>query len=209
MRHLSQAELALYAGRDLGLPGRVRIAAHLRRCPVCAAEVQAFANTRIEIASAAQGVPGEMDWQSLASEMTANIRVGLEAGECVGSAPRRSRRHDFRWSLGAAVAAACVLFAIGFAVNFPRDSRDRIAASVAKVWRSEGLHPAVVAQEGVVLEASPSGASVSANGSALQMLAPASSGPVTVSVSLQDSVSARYVDSDSGQVTINRVYYEQ
>lgn len=209
MRHPNEAELALYAGGDLGLVARARVALHVRRCAACAAEAAAYAGVRRTIASAAETAPAEIDWPLLAKEMAANIRVGLEAGRCVDSAPQRRLKHGFRWSLGAALAGASLLFAIGFAINFPHESRDRIARSVEKGWRGERSVPVAAMQQGVVLEASPAGASVTANGAAMQMLAPRASGPVSVSVSLQDSVSARYVDSDSGQVTINKVYYEQ
>ncbi len=209
MRHPGEAALALYAGGDLGLAARVKVALHLRRCAACAGEAAAYAGMRRAIVSAAETAPAEIDWPALATEMPANIRVGLEAGRCVDSAPQQRPRHGLRWSLGAALAAATLLFVIGFVLNFPRESRDRIATSVEKVWRGEPSLPVVAAQQGVVLEASPAGASVTANGAAMQMLAPRASGPVSVSVSLQDSVSARYVDSDSGQVTINKVYYEQ
>jgi hypothetical protein len=209
MRHPDGAKLALYAGGDLGPAARAKVALHLRRCAKCAAEAAAYASVRRAIASAAETAPAEIDWPVLATEMPANIFVGLEAGRCVDAAPQRRPRHSFRWNLGAALAGATLLFVIGFALNFPRVSRDRITSSVEKVWRGERSLPAAAAQQGVVLEASPAGPSMTANGSAMQMLAPRASGPVSVSVSLQDSVSARYVDSDSGQVTINKVYYEQ
>jgi hypothetical protein len=209
MKHPDETALALYAGGELRLAARARVGLHVRRCAACAAEAAAYASLRRAVASAAETTPAETDWPLLAAEMAANIRVGLEAGRCIASAPMRRPKHGFRWSLGAAMAGVSLLFGIGFAINFPEESRDRIAASIEKAWRAERRVPAAAMQQGVVLEASPAGPSVTANGAAMQMLAPRTSGPVSVSVSLQDSVSARYVDSDSGQVTINKVYYEQ
>jgi len=46
------------------------------------------------------------------------------------------------------------------------------------------------------------------NGGSLALLHPRSDG-LTISVNMQGSAGARYIDSDTGQVTINRVYYAQ
>ena len=43
---------------------------------------------------------------------------------------------------------------------------------------------------------------------ALSLLHPQAGGG-TVSMNTQDSAAVRYVDADSGQVTINKVYYAQ
>ncbi len=209
MRHPSTIDLALHAGGDLGLIRRIGVALHVRRCERCASEAAAVSEARGKIRDAAAALAPSLDWSALASEMTANIRVGLEAGQCVDEPRRPARLRGLRWSLGAALASACLLLALGFAVNFPHDSKLRMASAFGRAWRGLTGHTETVSQEGVVLDASPLGATVTANGAALQMLAPAASGPVSVSVSLQDSVSARYVDADSGQVTIDKVYYEQ
>jgi hypothetical protein len=65
-----------------------------------------------------------------------------------------------------------------------------------------------MAPDEVVLEASRSSIQVRENGGTLSLMHPRSDG-VTISVNMQGSAGARYVDSDTGQVTINRVYYAQ
>ena len=61
----------------------------------------------------------------------------------------------------------------------------------------------------MVLEASPTPIEVkSGNGRALSLMHPRSDS-ATVSVNMQDSAGVRYVDADTGQATINTVYYAQ
>ncbi len=212
MRHATEAELALLAGGDLGFFRRWLLRAHTRNCERCRGEMGAFVRSRERAMQDAGDLPPGVDWESLSVEMTANIRVGLEAGECVGPVRPRARRWRIDWNLGTALVAAALLLAAGLALNFPRDEANRLGSALVTLVHGRGrsVGGAIAATpEGVFLEASPSGPSVNENGAALKLLAPVASGAVTVSVSLQDSVGARYVDSDSGQVTINKVYYEQ
>ncbi len=212
MRHSTEAELALLAGGELGFFRRALLRAHARNCAVCRAGLDAFIHSRERTLQEAGDLPPGVNWELLSSEMTANIRVGLEAGECVGPVRPLARHWRFHWNLGTALVAAALLLAAGLALNFPRDEATRLGGTLAALvhGRGQSMGGTIAASsEGVVLEASPSGPSVNENGAALKLLAPVGPGAVTVSVSLQDSVGARYVDADSGQVTINKVYYEQ
>lgn len=67
---------------------------------------------------------------------------------------------------------------------------------------SAGLNP-----EEVVLEASSSSIQVRENGRAMSLI-PHSDG-ATVSVSMHGSAGVSFVDADTGQVTINKVYYAE
>ena len=87
MTHPNQATLALHAGGDLGLWARWKTQRHLSKCDLCRDEVAAFTGVR-EILPELVEIP-EVPWNRLAAEMRANIRLGLEAGECV-----RDRRPD-------------------------------------------------------------------------------------------------------------------
>jgi hypothetical protein len=60
-------------------------------------------------------------------------------------------------------------------------------------------------ERGPVVEATSSGIELRENGSSLGVSQGASR-PLAVSVSVQGSASARYVDSDTGQITITSVY---
>jgi hypothetical protein len=60
-------------------------------------------------------------------------------------------------------------------------------------------------ERGPVVEATSSGIELRENGSSLGVSQGAAR-PLAVSVSVQGSASARYVDSDTGQMTITSVY---
>ena len=51
--------------------------------------IDVYRHSRQRLKQAAAEMPEGADWDRLAAEMTANIRVGLAAGECV--APRRGK----------------------------------------------------------------------------------------------------------------------
>ena len=80
MRHPAETDLALFAGQDLGHVSAWRISRHLNRCQECRAIVDSFGALRSEIAPLGQ-LPEDLGWNRLASEMKANIRLGLAAGE--------------------------------------------------------------------------------------------------------------------------------
>ena len=65
----------------------------------------------------------------------------------------------------------------------------------------------------MVFDVSQSSIDLTANGGTMSFLSsrPGSSrsGSVAVSVSMQGSARAQYVDADTDQVTINKVYYAQ
>src|SRR5580698_1287544 len=69
MKHPNQATLALHAGRDL---------AH---CAECREEIVGYNEMRELLPDLAE-LP-EISWNRMAAEIKANIRLGLEAGECV------------------------------------------------------------------------------------------------------------------------------
>jgi hypothetical protein len=60
----------------------------------------------------------------------------------------------------------------------------------------------------VMLEASSSAIEVKENGRTMMLTHPRSDGG-TVSISMKGSAGVRYVDADTGQVTINKVYYAE
>ena len=192
MKHPDQASLALHAGGDLGWFARYRVERHLQQCDRCREEVDAFAATR-EIFTDLAEIP-EVPWNRLAAEMKANIRLGLEAGECVrsGDVPLR----DTPWFSGARAAVALA----------------SIAALLVTGIILERPAPQVIASNDdfTVVQATADGIQVRHGGQALRLMNPDDLGPnqrVMYSTDAQGSMRARYVDADSGNVIINRVGY--
>jgi hypothetical protein len=67
--------------------------------------------------------------------------------------------------------------------------------------------PGTAAASGIVLEGGPAGIGVEQNGRGFQLMHPRAAQNVVFSVG-GESVRSRYVDSDTGQVTISHVYAE-
>jgi hypothetical protein len=199
MQHPSESDLALYAGNDLGRLARMRVDWHLRTCGKCQQEVTEFSSLRAETTRSA--CEPDVNWDRLAAEMKANIRLGLEAGECI--TPVRGReRAPARWAW--AVLATSALIAIGAGseiwINHP--------------W-STGLasNPGTVNQAKVspdiILEVTDQGIQMRDGDSVTNELRSNSTGTVAYSVNTQGGVGASYVDRDTGMVTVNNIYYGQ
>jgi len=189
MKHPSQATLALHAGGDLGWLARWRADRHLARCPRCRDDMAAFSGLR-EILPDLSETP-ELSWNRLAAEMKANIRLGLAAGECVrGDAPPR---HTLFTRARAAVALASVVAVLvtGLVLQHPAP-RPGAAPADAVVVQSTVDGDGIQVREG---------------GRALRLLHTGARN-VTYSVGAQGSMRARYVDPNTGYVTINNVYAE-
>jgi hypothetical protein len=213
MKHVADMELALYATGDLS-PWRLALARlHVLRCERCAGRVEAFRADRRRLREAADALPEGVDWNALAAEMTANIHVGLAAGECV--APREKKpalwKWDWHWRPAAVTVGVAVLLVGAWWLNVPASDNQaltRIFGNIAHGGRGR-LPQSVFSgdERGPFIEVSASGISVRENGSALGV---SQSGvrPAAVSVSVQGSASARYVDADTGQVTITSVYVQ-
>lgn len=82
MKHPNEADLALFAGHDLNFVSEWRIGRHVARCEQCRETADAFGSLRSDVAVLRE-LPADITWNRLASEMKANIRLGLAAGECV------------------------------------------------------------------------------------------------------------------------------
>jgi len=180
MKHPGAENLALYAGGELGALGRWRVSAHLAACESCRGEVQAFRQARQRLREEAE-LPAGFDWASLETEMQANIRLGLAAGRIVAPVPA-AQRLGWRAAAGLALATSVVL--TGIFLNLPQPSHQT---------------------QGIVLEATDAGLELRENGRTLTMLQPAST-TVTYTVNAEGSMRARYIDSDTGRVTITNVY---
>ena len=151
-------------------------------------------------------MPVEGRWDRLAAEMAANIRVGLAAGECV--APRgRKRGLSMRWRVTAAVGGFCALLVAAWWLNMPASQTASLGRAMKAVvngrqWQARRI---LGFDEGSLVEASAAGIAVRENGGALT-LSQRGARPVSVTLNTQGSARARYIDSDTGQVTITSVY---
>ena len=207
MRHPGEIELALFAGGDLGFRDRWRLRKHLRTCENCRSELDVLRYGSERLRALSDELPDGVNWTRLSQEMTGNIRVGLAAGECVGPVPT-SRPRSLGWHAAAVMAAAFVVVLGAMWLNMPRDQADHLLTSLQSIhWHRPGavIQPAAY-QESVVLEASPSSIDLRANGGTMSFLTSRSDG-VAVSVNMQGTAGAQFVDADTGQVTINTVHY--
>lgn len=117
MTHPNQSALALHAGGDLGAFARWRMERHLAKCERCRGEIAAFQALRNTTADLG-GLP-EVNWQAMAAEMSANIRLGLSAGECVKQ-PARNRAPRFGWRPVAAIVGAAAVLVGMVAIEYER-----------------------------------------------------------------------------------------
>jgi hypothetical protein len=189
MTHPSQSVLALYAGKDLGWLRRLRMERHLARCADCRNEVEAFASVRDELTGLSE-LPA-VSWNRLAAEMKANIRLGLAAGECVrGEQPVA----PLDWLSGARATVACASVA---------------ALLVAGLFLQRPAPPAprAAGADTAILRATSNGIELNQGGQSLSLMH-VRAGDVTYSAGAQGSMRARYVDADTGNVTINNVYVQ-
>jgi len=186
MKHPNQASLALHAGGDLGWFARWRVGRHLERCAPCREEVAAFEGVR-EMLPDLMEIP-EVPWNRLAAEMKANIRLGLAAGECVRAVEKPLRDTRLFTGFRAAVALASVLTLVVTGLVLERPV------------------PQIV-DERTVIQSTANGIQVGTGERAFRIMNTGAKN-VTFSVDVQGSMGARYVDPDTGNVTINNVYAE-
>jgi hypothetical protein len=189
--HPSEAELALLASGDAGRFRRYTLARHVRSCAGCREKQDAFADLRAEVAAAE--LP-DLNWGSLAAEMRANIRLGLEAGECVRETRKPGHRIFGEWSFGLSAAFACLALLVG-ASFFMRDTRQLPPVTPGAI--AVGTLPS--------LESTTAGVGLQ-TGSGSFTLLNHDGAVANQTVSAQGAVRSRYVDA--GAVTINNVYLE-
>lgn len=183
MNHPGENDLALLAGGEAGRVRRFLLERHLRGCADCRETVEEYRELRAGVAELE--LP-ELNWSFLAADIRANIRLGLEAGACVRATPVLKR-----WNArpAMALAALVLLFVGGF---FMRDVR---------------LRPPVAEQGTPVLQVTGSGVEIRSGTNSLTLLNHHGSA-TNQSVSARGDMGTRYVDSDTGSVTINNVYLQ-
>jgi hypothetical protein len=206
MTHPLQSELALYSTGDLPLWRRPLVRMHLTGCDACRSWVAAFESDRESIRRLASEMPQSLNWDRLAAEMSANVRVGLEAGECVAT---RVHKPTFStgWRVAAASAGVAILLVSAWWLNMPRADSVALGRAMQRLAQKGPWHLSDLDLEdrGPTVEVSASGIQLEQNGGTLGM-SKGQERPVNVTLSVQGSARARYIDADTGQVTITGVY---
>jgi hypothetical protein len=135
--------------------------------------------------------PSRINWHRLAGEMTANIHVGLEAGECVG--PLREPAPRVAWRAAAVTAGLSFMVLAAWWLNpVPKPQTQALRASPR-----------------VEIRTTASGIELNENGAALTILHRTGRDNVKPLIwSSPGTLRARFVDAETGQVTINHVYAE-
>ncbi len=130
-RHIPETDLALFISGDVSMWKYAAMCLHIARCEACRARIEVYRQGRQSLKQAAAEMPAGVNWDRLAAEMTANIRVGLAAGECV--APRRRKAVSLIGWKPAAVAAGMVgILGAAWWLNLPASDGD----ALARVMRS-------------------------------------------------------------------------
>lgn len=191
MNHPSATDLALFAGSDLHLLDRWRVSNHLRSCEQCREGVATFRAATEDLKEETGGLPAGLNWDRLAAEMTGNIHVGLEAAECVGSVAHPVWR--ISWRAAAVLAGLSVVLLSAWFLNpVPRPTRPELRAAPRVEMRNTAT-----------------GLELNENGNALVLLhGRGVQAQRPLIVSSPGTLRARFVDADTGQITINNVYVE-
>jgi hypothetical protein len=201
MHHPNESDLALYAGNDLGRIARLRVDWHLRTCGKCQQEVTDFSFLRAETLRSAP--EPNVNWDRLAAEMKANIRLGLEAGKCIAPVQLRRQGHS-PWAWAALATTALIVVAAGGEVWINHPWSLGMSPSAGKTDLA-GMPPL----EDAVLEVKDNGIQMRDGESVVSELRNNNRGEVVYSVNAQGGVGASYVDSKTGMVTVNNISYGQ
>jgi hypothetical protein len=184
VKHPTDEELALLAGGESGGISRFFLNRHVRQCRECMNAVTRFELLRVELRDVAEPA---LDWDRLSAEMRANIHLGLEAGECV-----RNTNPGSHWNPRMAVAFASLLLLAGAGFVMKRPAA--VSVSAAKT-------------SAPVLESTSSGLELRTGMTSMTLLN--RHGAVAdQTVNAQGEIRARYIDGDTGAVTINNVSLE-
>ena len=186
--HPDSATLALHAGGDLAWFPAWRTRRHVARCAECSDTVAAYRGMRESLPELAE-IP-DLEWDRIAADMHANIRLGLAAGECVREdvlpAPRVPLFAGARVAI--ALASVVALLVTGLVLERPKPSE--LTAKIPMVQSTQFGVEARTGDQSFAL----------VHGSKVQ--------DVTYSVGAQGTMGASYVDPSTNLVTMTKVYVE-
>lgn len=197
--HPSPQALALFATSDLPWTKRVKVGHHVWHCAQCEEQVSAFRDARKQLqedarASMLTGFEAIADWPRFEREMLGNITVGVAAARCIEKVGR-PRLFGRAALLTAGLAA---VFIAGWFTHIPAEQNEHLFSSLKRVFGAADTQTSVP-----VIQTLPDGIAVRTGGATLKLMHPASA---VNYVSGGSSITSRYVDEDTGQVTITKVY---
>lgn len=192
MSHPDLRQLALLAGGDLPWWQRLRCSLHTRKCATCSQELAALADSRDFVAQNNATLPAFVDWDRLAGEMRANIQLGLEAGEAIR--PREPARLSLDWRPTFALAALTLVVLTGWYLNINRRNLYHLPAASVEAGDAR-------------VESGSDGIILTRGGGRMTVMQPKAQA-VSYSVNSTGAVSARTIDTETGQVTISHVYLD-
>jgi len=197
MKHPSIEKLALYSGGELAWWSRITMQRHVHSCAQCQEEVALFGEAATAVREETAEMPGGVQWDRLAAEMRANVRVGIAASEAIssyGSRIEAGPAQGMSWRMTVLTTGFVIMLSIGYWLNASKKS-EQIAAM-------RGPDP-------IVAEASERGVGMSDGSKGMELRGPKTNlRAAFVAVSTVGSAGAQYVDEETGQVTVNHVYVE-
>lgn len=200
--HPDLETLALYSSGDVARVRRWQIGRHVAKCAKCEEQLLQFRSAQEQLKQEANrqtltAFEATTDWARLEREMLGNIAVGVAAARCI----EKVGRHRMLSAPGVWVTLGlAVLFVAGSLTNLPSEQRNHLTASLR---RSMGIESPRIT--GSVVRTTPEGIAVRAQGATLTILHPPSA---VISLAGSSSLGARFVDEETGEVTITNVYGE-
>jgi hypothetical protein len=188
MGHPKETTLALHSSGDLGWFAGWKVERHLAQCGRCRDEVSGFREMR-EILPDMAELP-DVQWNRLAAEMRANIRLGLAAGECVRGAAEAEVEPSPLFNAARAVVAFAGVFTLlvtGLVLEHP------------------GPHRVAVSMEPMA-QAIDNGIQMRTGDQGFGLMHDGASGVINVVTS--HGIGARYMDPNTGLVTMTKVDVE-
>jgi hypothetical protein len=191
--HINDADLALASSGDLAWRRRFEVWLHARQCLQCAGTIREYRRLRSEIRNGAVNL--EMDgeaWTALEREMKANIGLGLSAGRIVDLRTGRAGEVAIEpagWRLAVVMATLTVVLASGWLLRRP------VPGAAGPGWGS------------VVAEASAEGVGIHEGQAGMILLSPGRDSSVMLA-GTAGGARARFIDAETGQVTIHHVALE-
>jgi len=197
VKHPPVENLALYAGGELSWWSWLLVHRHVSGCAQCKEEVALFGDVKIAARLEAEEMPASANWDRLAAEMRANIHLGLEASEAIAAYKtpiEEGPGQGMSWRMAALATCFVILLSIGYWLNASKKS-EQLAAM-------RGPDP-------IVVEASERSVGMSDGNKGMELQGPKTNlRAAVVTVSTEGSAGARYVDEETGQITVNNVYVE-
>lgn len=187
--HLSDEILALHTTGDLSWFRAFGVRRHAASCEICRLALAEFSESRQALRDAASELPPEVNWDYMSREMFGNIRVGLEASECV--APRIQPPEALGWRPAVVIASVMMVIATGWYLSMSRLTPKPFAS---------------VKSSSASVELTPAGVELRQGNQGFALLNPRANS-VTYSVGAKGA-QTQYVDLDTGQVTIAKVSLE-